>query len=78
MRNFRGEGLRNFFCGGGIAKFSGSLRNFRGGGVEKFSGGLRNIRGRGLSREGLNFFGRGDIFSGGVGNFLGSGLRFFG
>ena len=39
---------------------------------------MRNIRGRGLSREGLNFLGRGDIFSGGVGNFWGSGLRFFG
>ena len=41
-------------------------------------GGIRNFRGRGLSREGLNFFGRGDIFSGGVGNFLGAGLRIFG
>ena len=39
---------------------------------------MRNFRGRGLSREGLNFFGRGDIFSGGVGNFFGAGLRFFG
>ena len=33
---------------------------------------MRNFRGRGLSREGLNFFCRGDIFSGGVGNFLGA------
>ena len=63
MINFRGGGLRNFRGGG--------LRNFPG-------GGMRNFRGRGLSREGLNFFGRGDIFSGGVGNFLGAGLRFFG
>ena len=30
-----------------------------------------------MSREGLIFFGRGGIFSGGVGNFLGAGLRFF-
>ena len=54
------------------------LRNFRGGELRNFRGGVENIRGRGLSREGLNFFGRGDIFSGGVGNFWGSGLRFFG
>ena len=32
---------------------------------------MRNFRERGLSREGLNFFGRGDIFSGGVGTFGG-------
>ena len=38
---------------------------------------MQNFRGRGLSREGLNFFGRGDIFSGGVGNFLGAGLTVF-
>ena len=48
----------------------GELRNFR--------GGMRNFRERGLSREGLIFFGKGDIFSGGVGNFLGAGLRCFG
>ena len=48
------------------------LRNFGGGGCKIF-GGMRNFRCRGLSREGLNFFGRGDIFSGGVGNFLGPG-----
>ena len=60
-----------------MRNFRGGLRNFRGR-VEKFSGGgMRNFRERGLSREGLNFFGRGDIFSGGVGNFLGAGLRFF-
>ena len=54
------------------------MRKFRGE-IEKFSGGgMRNFRGRGLSREGLNFFGRGDIFSEGVGNFLGAGFRFFG
>ena len=63
--------------------FRGELRNFRGGceifgGFENFSGGgVGNFRGRGLSREGLIFFGRGDIFSGGVGNFLVAGLRFF-
>ena len=34
---------------------------------------MSNFRGRGLSREGLIFFGRGDIFSGGVGNFWGPG-----
>ena len=43
----------------GLIFFRGELRNFLGG--------------RGLSREGLNFFGRSDIFSGGVGNFLESG-----
>ena len=30
---------------------------------------MSNFRGRGLSQEGLIFFGRGDIFSGGVGNY---------
>ena len=55
---------------GGIAKFSGGLRNFRGG-VEKFSA-------ERVESGGVNFFGRGDIFSGGVGNILGAGLRFFG
>ena len=39
---------------------------------------MRNFRGRGLSREGLNFFGRDDIFLREVGNYLGAGLRFFG
>ena len=57
---------------GGVAKFSGGMRNFRGG-VEKFSGGMRNFRERGLSREGLNFFGRGDIFSEGLAIFWGPG-----
>ena len=38
---------------------------------------MRNFRGRGLSREGLNFFGRGDIFSGGVGNFFGGRVEIF-
>ena len=49
------------------------------GGFEKFflGGGMRNFRGRGLSREGLNFFGRGDIFSGGVGNFFGGRVEIF-
>ena len=52
--------------GGEIAKIFG--------GFEKFSvGGMRNFRRRGLSREGLNFFREGLH-----GNFLGSGLRFFG
>ena len=65
--------MRNFQVAGGLGNFLG------GGVVAKFSGGeMRNFRGRGSSREGLNFFGRGDIFSGGVGNFLGAGLRFFG
>ena len=85
MRNFLG-GLRNFR--GGVEKFSGGggWEIFWGvggctifGGFEKFSGGeMRNFWGRGLSREGLIFFGRGDIFSRGVGNFLGAVLRFFG
>ena len=34
---------------------------------------MRNFRERGLSL----FFGRGDISSGGVGNFFGAGLSFF-
>ena len=40
-------------------------------GDEKFSG-------ERVESGGVKFFGRGDIFSGGVGNFLGAGLRFFG
>ena len=56
--------MRNFRGGGGVEKFSG------GGGVAKFSG-------RGLSREGLNFFGRGDIFSGGVWQFFGGRVEIF-
>ena len=79
MRNFRGGGLRNF-RGGGVEKFSGGgckifggFEKFSGRSSEIFGGGDEKFSGRGLSREGLNFFGRGDIFSGGVGNFLGPG-----
>ena len=38
---------------------------------------MRNFQGRGLSREGLNFFGRGDIFLRGFAIFFWEGLRFF-
>ena len=66
------------FFWGGDCKIFGGFEKFSWGELRNFRGGMRNFWGRGLSREGLIFFGRGDIFSGGVGNFLGSGLRFFG
>ena len=47
------------------------MKFFFGGGVEKFQEGLLLFLG------GVNFFGKGDIFSGGVGNFLGGRVEIF-
>ena len=57
------------------------MRNFRGGRVEKyiiyfFGGGVENFRGVNIISW-LNIFGRGDIFSGGVSNFLGGRVKIF-
>ena len=74
-------GLRNFR--GGVEKFSGGggWEIYGGGGLRKFFWGGWEIswEGRGIiiSGGGLNFFGSGDIFSGGVGNFLGGRVEIF-
>ena len=88
VEKFSGGGLRNFrggweiFWWGGWEIFGGGDEKFSGERVEVFLGGggwyWEISEGLILFWEGLHFFVRGDIFSGGVGNFLGAGLRFFG